>query len=224
MGPIHDFLGLEKGNVNSDRLYKLCNNNQLSTAQLSQLGISCGPVVVSSVGQADDTIILSDCIYKLSCLVNLAEEYCSNFHVTLVPEKTKLVVFSSASHTHSVNLAKLVNPISVAGKPISFTDSAEHVGILQSDQAGNMPHILGRLAAHRRALPRPTGETRRPACGWSGLTVRLSFSPVSLRSFSTPLNSQHYTNTTNLVLDKSFGSRSPYLSVSSCLWREVFLP
>ena len=152
MGPIHDFLGLEQGNVNSDRLYKLCNNNQLSTAQLSQLGISCGPVVVSCVGQADDTIILSDCIYKLSCLVNLAEEYCSNYHVTLVPEKTKLLVFSSPAHTHSVNLAKIVNPITVSGKPICFTETAEHVGILRSDTAGNMPHILGRIAAHRRAV------------------------------------------------------------------------
>ena len=29
-------------------------------AQLSQLGVSCGPVVISAIGQADDTIILSD--------------------------------------------------------------------------------------------------------------------------------------------------------------------
>ena len=64
MGPIHDSLGLEQGGCNSDRLYKLCNNNQLSTAQLSQLGIDCGPAVISSIGLADDSVILSDCIYK----------------------------------------------------------------------------------------------------------------------------------------------------------------
>ena len=33
MGPIHDLLGLEQGGTLSDKLYKLCNNNQLTTAQ-----------------------------------------------------------------------------------------------------------------------------------------------------------------------------------------------
>ena len=89
MGPIHDSLGLEQGGCNSDRIYKLCNNNQLRTAQLSRLGVDCKAAVVSCVGQADDTILLSDDIFKLAGLVFLAEEYCSEFHVTLVPEKNK---------------------------------------------------------------------------------------------------------------------------------------
>ena len=89
MGPIHDSLGLEQGGCNSDRIYKLCNNNQLRTAQLSRLGVDCKAAVVSCVGQADDTILLSDDIFKLAGLVFLAEEYCSAFHVTLVPEKNK---------------------------------------------------------------------------------------------------------------------------------------
>ena len=87
MGPIDDLLGLEQGNVNSDRLYKLCNNNQLRTAQLSQLGVDCRAAIVSCVGQADDTILVSDDIYKLAALVHLTEEYCAAYHVTLVPEK-----------------------------------------------------------------------------------------------------------------------------------------
>ena len=33
MGPINDKLGLEQGGVNSDRLYKSCNNSQLNEAQ-----------------------------------------------------------------------------------------------------------------------------------------------------------------------------------------------
>ena len=93
MCPILDKLGLEQGNVISDRLYKLCNNNQLHTAQLSQLGVDCGAAVLSCVGVADDTVILSDDIFKLAGLTFLAEEYFSKFHVTLVPEKTKLLFF-----------------------------------------------------------------------------------------------------------------------------------
>ena len=124
MGPIHDSLGLEQGGCNSDRIYKLCNNNQLSTAQLSQLGIDCGPAVISSIGLADDTVILSDCIYKLYGLVQLAEDYCKLYHVTLVPEKTKLLAFSSPNHSQIVNHAKIVNPIKVSGQPIPFVDCA----------------------------------------------------------------------------------------------------
>ena len=58
MGPILDRLGVEQGGVNSDKLYKLCNNVQLTTAQSSGLGVNLGSAVVSSIGQADDTALI----------------------------------------------------------------------------------------------------------------------------------------------------------------------
>ena len=66
MGPIHDTLGVEQGGCNSDRLYKLANNEQLSTAQESLLGLKMNDIFVSSVGQADDTCLVSDCIFNYS--------------------------------------------------------------------------------------------------------------------------------------------------------------
>lgn len=42
MGPIHDNLGVEQGGINSDRLYKLANNNQIRAAQNSLLGVDLG--------------------------------------------------------------------------------------------------------------------------------------------------------------------------------------
>ena len=39
MGPIQDKRGLEQGAVNSDRMYKLCNNEQLIEAQSAGLGV-----------------------------------------------------------------------------------------------------------------------------------------------------------------------------------------
>ena len=48
MGRIDDDLGLEQGGVNSDKLYKNCNNNQLSVAQKSELGVNAGAAVVSA--------------------------------------------------------------------------------------------------------------------------------------------------------------------------------
>ena len=69
-------IGVEQGGVNSDRIYKLCNNVQLTTAQKSSLGVHMGDVVVSSIGQADDTALVSNCLLKLSGLLQLAVEYC----------------------------------------------------------------------------------------------------------------------------------------------------
>ena len=84
MGPILDKLGVEQGGVSSDRIHKLCNNVQLSTAQKAGLGISLGSVIVSSMGQADDNVLLSNTIVKLYCLLQLAIEYCRQYHVELV--------------------------------------------------------------------------------------------------------------------------------------------
>ena len=50
----------EQGGVNSDEIYKFCNNVQLSTAQKSCLNLAS--VVVSAIGQADDTVFMSDCL------------------------------------------------------------------------------------------------------------------------------------------------------------------
>ena len=65
MGPIKDLLGVEQGGVNSDRIYKLCNNVQLSTAQSSSLGADIGSNLLSSIGLADDTVLLSNSIISL---------------------------------------------------------------------------------------------------------------------------------------------------------------
>ena len=152
MGPIDDQLGLEQGGVNSDKMYKNCNNNQLDVAQKSELGIHVGAAVVSAIGQADDTVLLSDNLYKLAGLVYLAEEYCRSYHVTLVPEKTKLLAFTTSRSELDTKYFDIINPITIAGDKISFVENAEHVGIVRSTSAGNMPHILGRVSAHRKAI------------------------------------------------------------------------
>ena len=152
MGPINDDLGLEQGGVNSDRLYKNCNNNQLSVAQKSELGVDTGAAVISAIGQADDTVLLANNVHKLAGLVYLAEEYCRFYHVTLVPEKSKLLAFPAAHSEQGIRYAELINPISIAGDKIPFVSSAEHVGIVRSTTGGNMPHILERISAHRKAI------------------------------------------------------------------------
>ena len=53
-------------------------------------------IYVSAIGQADDTVDVSDCLTKLSGLVYLTEQYCDTFHVELVPEKTRLLMYTPA--------------------------------------------------------------------------------------------------------------------------------
>ena len=158
MGPILDKLGVEQGGVNSGEIYKLCNNVQLSTAQRSGLGVDLGSVTVSAIGQADDTGLISDCLIKLYCLLYLAVQYCQQYHVELVPEKTKLLAFVPKSQSNMVDIQKISNPLSLDGHKICFSSSAEHVGILRSVD-GNMPHILDRFTSHKNSLRAilPTG-------------------------------------------------------------------
>ena len=152
MGPICDKLGVEQGGCNSDRLYKLANNIELTITQNSLLGLNMSGVHVASIGQADDVALLSNDVHRLQCILYLAMEYAQNNHVEMVPEKTKLLCYTPKGHEASANYWKAVCPISMDGHSISFSEEAEHVGILRSSQPGNMPNVLAREAAHSRAI------------------------------------------------------------------------
>lgn len=151
LGPVHDEQGLEQGGVNSSDFYKIFGKEQLTTAQDSQLGVKLGSLTVSGIGQADDTALLSNCLFKLFCLLQLTIAFCKRYQVTLCHEKTKLQVFSTSKMKTLVDYAVQTNPIHLNGKKINFSDSAEHVGMLRSS-SGNLPTILARFIAHNNAL------------------------------------------------------------------------
>ena len=145
---LNDLLGV---GVNSDKIYKLCNNTQLLTAQHSNLGVDLKSSVVSSIGYEDDFALMSDSLLKLAGLLHLTKEYCRQFHVELVPEKTKLLAFCPPQLSSEIYLHKIRDQVLMGGKVLEFSSSAEHVGILRSTD-GNMPNILARLSAHTRAI------------------------------------------------------------------------
>ena len=128
---------------------------------MSSLGVDLVSNVVSSIGLADDTVLLSDSISKLSGLLHLTDEYCKQYHVELVPEKTKLLAFTPNNQSMQVYLEKITSSLSLSGNEIGFSTNAEHVGIIRSLD-GNMPHILGRISARNRAIMAllPTGMAR----------------------------------------------------------------
>ena len=151
MGPIFDEHGLEQGGCNSSDLYKIYNNNLLKKVQRSEQGIDLGDgLVVSAVGQADDVALLSNCIHSLYNLLSLTLSFCQQFNIDLCADKTKLLLITN--NNSDINSKTIpINPITIDSKQISFTESAEHVGVIRSTQ-GNIPHICGRISAHRKAL------------------------------------------------------------------------
>ena len=50
MGPAKDTTGFEQGGLNSSDYYKLYNNDQLTSAQSSGLGVDIGSDVISGIG------------------------------------------------------------------------------------------------------------------------------------------------------------------------------
>ena len=148
MGPIIDELGLEQGGCTSSEAYKVYNNDLLKILQDSSQGVDMGDgLVVSGVGQADDVALLSNNIFCLYNLLYLTLNFCKKFNIDLCPEKTKLLMLKRHYDQNFV----AYNPIRLNGKEISFSQRAEHVGIIRSEQ-GNTPNLMNRLSAHKRSL------------------------------------------------------------------------
>ena len=143
--------GFEQGGINSSDYYKLYNNEQLDTAQSSDLGVDLGSIVISAIGQADDVILCANSIDCLRLLVTLTENYCNKYRVKLVPGKTKLLGFSTPRNKYKIDHAKLVSLVTIDGHPVMFTDEVEHVGVLRHT-SGNMPNIMNRIAAHKASM------------------------------------------------------------------------
>ena len=151
MGPIRDTLGIEQGGVNSDNFYKIHNNEQLSSSQNSNLGVSVGDITISAIGQADDVVLTSNNIYSLFNLLHITLCYCSKFQVSLVPDKTKLQVFLPSSFKSFKDYFTASSPLVIDSQRISFTDTAEHVGVIRST-SGNLPNLMNRVLAVKKAL------------------------------------------------------------------------
>ena len=222
MGPIHDQQGVEQGGPNSSDQYKLYNNEQFTVAQKSNFGVSIGPITVSSVGQADDAALVSSDFNNLGHLLHLTMKYCEDYHVEMTPEKTKLLVFSPKSSPDSkyTDYFKSCNFLHINDVPLSFVDSAEHVGVLRS-VAGNLPHILQRITNHKKALGAvlSTGMARHhrgnPAASQKveklyGMPVLLSgVAPLTLLQSEIQTLGHHYKETLQGLLKLHFATPEP---------------
>ena len=151
MGPIKDELGVEQGGANSGDYYKIFGKEQLTMAQSSCLGVPLGTDTISAIGDADDTVLISNCLHSLQNLLQLTLIFCSKYQVHLCIEKTKLIAISTPAMALTVNIMKTTSPLRINGTRIPFVDTAEHLGILRN-KSSNLPNILKRISAHKNAL------------------------------------------------------------------------
>ena len=206
MGPIFDTLGVEQGGVNSDNYYKLTNNEQLSIAQKSELGVVMNDITISAIGQADDVVLVSNCPQSLRYLLKLTMDYCSQYCVDLVPEKTKLQLFLPKTHIPFETHLKSSSPVSMNNQKIEFVTHTEHVGIVRSTN-GNLPNILDRISAHKKSIGAVLsaglgrGHRSNPTAGLHvnklyGTPVLMSGLPsMVLKKHEVDLVNQHYKKT-----------------------------
>ena len=152
MGPIFDTRGLEQGGISSSDEHKLYNNEQAVSSQLSKLGVQLRVDTVSCISLADDAVLVSNDITDLYNLLFITIQYCNKYQVQLVPDKTRLLVFYKDQNSHIVKYSKLISNISLYEQEITFSTTAEHLGVVRTSSSSNIPNIVERLAAHRRKL------------------------------------------------------------------------
>ena len=201
MGPIIDEQGLEQGGPNSSDFYKIFGREQLETAHASDLGVSLGPsLTISGIGQADDTLLVSNNIHALSNILKLTKIFCSKYQVNLCSEKTKLQAFHTKQMKFPVEYAKQTHSININNEYIDFSDTAEHVGMVRS-VTGNLPTILARISAHKKALGAilhtgiARGHRGNPAASLH--VQRVYASPVLFSGLAALVLSVHETNVVN---------------------------
>ena len=231
MGPINDEQGLEQGGVNSSDLYKIVNNEQLTVPNETDFGVklidtgaiadncdSAGDIRIASIGQADDTVLLSNDLVNLQFLLQLTLNFCSKYHIQLSPTKTKLQAYFPSNFYGDKHYLLNSVPITIGDSTIKFVDVAEHVGIVRSVD-GNLPHILNRISSHSKALHAvlPAGLARahrgNPIAALRveklyGVPVLMSgTAALVLKQTEVNILNQHYKNTLQRLL--KIHDRSP---------------
>ena len=93
MDPIHDHRRVEQGWPNSSEFYKIHNNEQVTTAQLSGLGGQVETENVASVAKDNNDALLTKDFLKIQHLFQLSINYCEKYQVELSIVKNKLLAF-----------------------------------------------------------------------------------------------------------------------------------
>ena len=89
---------------------------QLDLAQISGLCVTLpGNITVSAIGQADDTILLSDSLHALQNKLELTMSFYLKYDVSLCVEKIKLQAFNPSCQHLTVEHSMNISPVNMDG-------------------------------------------------------------------------------------------------------------
>ena len=154
MGPIPDKIGVEQGGIPSGKQFGLVTNKEHKVANQSGLGVSIGPVELADVAFADDEIIISTRIDAMQALISIVESMSDHTNLRNVPSKTKVLVINPKplKRPPFTPIDSRACAFKIGDTYVYPVNEATHVGLIRSATMSNMPAILGKLAAHSRAL------------------------------------------------------------------------
>ena len=89
--------------------------SDVGSLPLYNLQIHLQYLIVPSIGQADDTILTSNNIHALQCLLQLTLHFYQRYNVELCVEKTKLQAFATPDLLADVEHIKSTSPVNING-------------------------------------------------------------------------------------------------------------
>ena len=117
--------GVKQGGVLSPRLFNIYLDELLCRLKRSGMGCYYGNVYVGSLAYADDVVLLSPTLGSLKEMLNICEQYSTDFNILFNASKTKLMVFGR-------NISKV--DVVFQGTVASKVNNEAHVGnIISTD-------------------------------------------------------------------------------------------
>ena len=132
--------GVEQGGVPSSEEFQLIENEELKITGSSGLGLVLGQENVSSIGAADDVVLLAPTLRELQSLINLSLKISDKYFMKLVKDKTKLLIFRPKNYV-SFDYWLEIQPLTIQGTTVVPSQEAEHVGVTRWSSGSNIPAI-----------------------------------------------------------------------------------
>ena len=144
-----EFKGSRQGHKKASGHFKSYINPCITTANSSELGFWIGPICVSCVCVADDTLVLSDDARKLQGLINIVGHYGKRYRLTFGPAKTKVTVTGSRQ---DMSYYQDIGIWSLYGKKLEVTENNDHLGLIVSGTDEELKNVDKCIDSARKIL------------------------------------------------------------------------
>lgn len=151
-------LGLPEGDPNSPLSFSTYLNDLLVELQESKLGLYYGNGendILSVLAYADDLVLLSNCPDKLQKMLDILQNYCAKWRLSVNVGKTKTMSFRKSTRSKRTE----VN-VKFDGQMIEQVSDYKYLGVVVDEVLGFKLHMERVAHSGSRALGAVIGKTR----------------------------------------------------------------